>query len=321
MTKSAASKRSDCSSELVFIFRSAGFNCHVAPKKQLLISLQKFLYSTYSGSAGTFHLFLILYGFHTVPTAVLTIVSKPCWKNIRKCVSPPLTSPAGFTISHFISLCLYATLFSPRCMTGKVTKRRSHWNFWNMAWFFIRLPLFTVSTCAHFSRIYSYVTQGDGARTSSETFLGNMLYFCAFVCVCNPEELRATDGEKVFALQFTAIICPPLSCFFLYLSSPHSSFPIPTISLSASVPLFVQKKTILGCVCMGVCLWLIVSFFQWCSAEVDSCTSHLGSYLTHQHYKCSLTVCSECGGTAACLYPASLLQICRKFFENWNKCL
>lgn len=125
-----------------------------------------------------------------------------------------------------------------------------------------------------------------------------------------------TDGEKVFALQFTAIICPPPHFFSLPHSAsllPHFTFPLPShfqFPLPLFLPPFVSffKNTY-----TGMCLWLIVSFFPWCSAEVDSCTSRLSSALTHQHYRCSIT--AECRGTATCIYPESVLQrLCRKFF-------
>lgn len=66
----------------------------------------------------------------------------------------------------------------------------------------------------------------------------------ARVCSCavDPEELREADGEKVFALQFTSIICPP--------PLPRSSSPLPrfTIPLPSHflfppcAPLLVKKK-------------------------------------------------------------------------------
>lgn len=190
-------------------------------------------------------------------------------------------SPVGFTL--FLSACPRVPHFPPcRGKFFSQTERRTHWNFWNTAWFFyvllyLRSQDVCVCVCVLTSPECTRMSL-KGARKSSETFSGNIhcicVCLCACVCVCDPEELRQTDGEKVFALQFTAIICPP-PLFFHSLSLPlfflTSTIPLPSHFLSPpSLFLFLKNTS------TGMC---VHAFFQWYSAEVDSRTSHLSSWL------------------------------------------
>ena len=61
---------------------------------------------------------------------------------------------------------------------------------------------------------------------------------CVCSCVVDPEELREADGEKVFALQFTSIICPPP------LSRASSPLPRSTIPLPSHFPIPALRSSL-----------------------------------------------------------------------------
>ena len=87
---------------------------------------------------------------------------------------------------------------------------------------------------------------------------------CVCSCVVDPEELREADGEKVFALQFTSIICPPP------LSRASSPLPRSTIPLPSHFPipalrssLGQKKPPILECVSVTNRLIFFSDAVQW----------------------------------------------------------
>lgn len=90
------------------------------------------------------------------------------------------------------------------------------------------------------------VTEEEGAKKNKKNLQKYSLEICyvsVFVCIC----LKGTSEEKVFALQFSAMICPP----------------VPSLARSASFHISAKNTYTEMCVraCVSVTT-VIVSLFQ-----------------------------------------------------------
>lgn len=171
-------------------------------------------------------------------------------------------SPVGFTL--FLSACPRVPHFPPcRGKFFSQTERRTHWNFWNTAWFFLRPPLFTltgcvrVCVCAHFSWMYSYVTQRS--QKVFRNILGKYtLYMCVFVrmCLCMWPRRIKTDRwrESVCAAvhSYNLSSSPVFSLPFSTSLLPHFYHPPPPPSLF----LFLKNTS------TGMCVHAFFSVIQ-----------------------------------------------------------